>query len=545
MKLEPFFEKFDEFAEAPGAVEKLRQLILLLSVRGKLSIQSSQESCDLQLAKAFAFAKGNKREVQTDATAAPFIIPPNWGWTAIGHAMTLVNGIAFKPENWTTDGTPIVRIQNLNDEHAPFNHYNGDIAKKFLIRSGDFLISWSGTPGTSFGAFIWKRGLAILNQHIFRCELVDGVFIKEYLRIAVNARLDEMILRAHGAVGLRHITKGKLESIPLPLPPIAEQKRIVAKVDELMAMCDQLEVQLNEREAKRATLSHAALARFTAAPTTANLELLFHESFAVSPSNLRKTILTLAVQGKLVRQEPTDEPAEPVLRRIVTQDSSDKTTRDSESCDTSGSLPFGLPDGWSVSRLGSILQPRRGISYGVIKLGPEPIENGVYVLRCSNVRFRKIDLCGIRKVTEELSSEYGRTVLEGGEVLINVRGTLGGCAVVPQSLRGYNIAREVAMIPIHKEISPWYILNVVASPYFQDRVDENLRGIAYEGLNLGLLREFQIPIPPLAEQHRIVSKIDQLMALVDKLEAQLTASRSAAEKLMDAAVAELTKVPCP
>src|SRR3546814_2353019 len=94
-------------------------------------------------------------------------------------------------------------------------------------------------------------------------------------------------------------------------------------------------------------------------------------------------------------------------------------------------------------------------------------------------------LNGIRKVTEELSSEYGRTILEGGEVLINVRGTLGGCAVVPPELKGYNIAREVAVIPVHTEIDSAFLLNVIASPYFQDRVDENLRGIAYEGLNLG------------------------------------------------------------
>ncbi len=128
------------------------------------------------------------------------------------------------------------------------NRFNGEIDPKFYIHSGDFLISWSGTPGTSFVRSSGIAAKAILNQHIFRCELVEGVFVKEYLRLAVNARLDEMISRAHGAVGLRHITKGKLESIPLPLPPLAEQQRIVAKVDELMALCDRLEEQQQERQ---------------------------------------------------------------------------------------------------------------------------------------------------------------------------------------------------------------------------------------------------------------------------------------------------------
>jgi len=126
---------------------------------------------------------------------------------------------------------------------------------------------------------------------------------------------------------------------------------------------------------------------------------------------------------------------------------------------------------------------RNGVfSYGVIKLGPEPQQGGVFILRCSNVRFRRLDLSGIRKVTEQLSSEYGRTILQGGEVLINVRGTLGGCAVVPPSVERIHIAREVAVIPVHSEVDPAFLLNVIASPYFQDRVDENLRGIAYEGL---------------------------------------------------------------
>lgn len=336
------------------------------------------------------------------------------------------------------------------------------------------------------------------------------------------------------------IARSEFLQLPVPLPPLAEQKRIVAKVDELMALCDRLEAQQQERDTRHAALARASLARFAEAPTPANLNLLFHNSYTITPSDLRKSILTLAVQGKLVPQNSNDEPAGALLQRIWLDNSDRKPgknfTREADLSD----LPFDLPVGWSVAKLGSILAPNRGISYGVIKLGPEPQQGGVYVLRCSNVRFRRIDLSGVRKVTEELSLEYGRTILEGGEVLINVRGTLGGCAVVPQSMKGFNIAREVAVIPVHPEIDPVFLLNVVGAPYFQDKVNESLRGIAYEGLNLGLLRDFLVPIPPLAEQSGIVAKADQLMALVDKLETQLIASRATAKKLMEAVVAELT-----
>ena len=99
----------------------------------------------------------------------------------------------------------------------------------------------------------------------------------------------------------------------MPLPPLAEQKRIVAKVDELMALCDRLEAQQQERETRHAALARASLARFADAPTPANLNFLFHKSYAIPPADLRKSILTLAVQGKLVPQDPNDEPMRETL----------------------------------------------------------------------------------------------------------------------------------------------------------------------------------------------------------------------------------------
>jgi type I restriction enzyme S subunit len=343
---------------------------------------------------------------------------------------------------------------------------------------------------------------------------------------------------AQGVIG-----KAELNAISLWVPSISIQKRIVAKVDELMALCDRLEEQQQERQTRHAHLARASLARFADAPTPANLHFLFHKSYAIPPADLRKSILTLAVQGKLVPQDPNDEPAKKLLDRIFSDYPPKNGATDKSFTENLEDLPFGIPLEWSAARLGSILDPNRGISYGVIKLGAEPQKDGVFILRCSNVRYRRIDLNGIRKVTEQLSSEYSRTILEGGEVLINVRGTLGGCAVVPPSLKGYNIAREVAVIPVHSEIDPAFLMNVIASPYFQNTVDENLRGIAYSGLNLGLLRDFMIPIPPLAEQRGIVAKVDQLMALVDELETQLAASRSTAKNLLDALVAELASTP--
>ncbi len=149
-----------------------------------------------------------------------------------GNICKLQNGRAFKPTEWVESGTPIIRIQNLNDETKPFNYCNFEVDKKFHIGSGDLLFSWSGTPGTSFGAFFWNRGKGFLNQHIFRVDIDESVTDKNYLRYAINSKLDHIIHQSHGGVGLKHITKGKLEAIEIPHPPLPEQKRIAAILDK-------------------------------------------------------------------------------------------------------------------------------------------------------------------------------------------------------------------------------------------------------------------------------------------------------------------------
>lgn len=153
-----------------------------------------------------------------------------------GSVCELQNGRAFKPEEWTNSGVPIVRIQNLNDESKPFNYCGFEVESRFHVDTGDLLFSWSGTPGTSFGAFFWNRGRGFLNQHIFRVDIDSKRIDKNYLRYAINSKLDLIIDQAHGGVGLKHITKGKLEAVEIPLPSMQEQKRIAAILDKADAI---------------------------------------------------------------------------------------------------------------------------------------------------------------------------------------------------------------------------------------------------------------------------------------------------------------------
>ncbi|MCX5885453.1 MAG: N-6 DNA methylase [Proteobacteria bacterium] len=164
---------------------------------------------------------------------APTRANGKWPKVSIGDLCDLQNGRAFKPSDWEkkeAGGLPIIRIQNLNDPQAEFNYYSGKVDDRLIVRRGDLLFSWSGSRGTSFGPHVWERTEGILNQHIFNVchkETVNRQFFYWMLKKAVE-QVEENL---HGGVGLVHITKGNLERIEIPLPPLDEQERIVAELE--------------------------------------------------------------------------------------------------------------------------------------------------------------------------------------------------------------------------------------------------------------------------------------------------------------------------
>lgn len=187
MNPDVFFKNFELLADAPNGVQKLRELILQLAVMGKLVPQDlNDEPASVLLERTQTEIKRAKPLKPITEEEIPFEIPVSWEWVRIGDSMDLVNGRAFKPSEWSTSGLPIIRIQNLNNPNAPFNYCDFEIDKKVHVYNSDFLISWSGTPGTSFGAFVWNRGNAVLNQHIFKANLFGNLYIKEFLKNGVT-----------------------------------------------------------------------------------------------------------------------------------------------------------------------------------------------------------------------------------------------------------------------------------------------------------------------------------------------------------------------
>lgn len=161
--------------------------------------------------------------------------PRGWRTSTLGELCDLVNGAPFKPGDWDGSGLPIIRIQNLNDSAKPFNYTSKQLPKKFLVRPGDILLSWSGTPGTSFGCFRWSGPEGWLNQHIFNVHLHPGLDGEFFIQ-SVNARLDALIAQAHGGVGLQHVTKGVLNAVEILVPPLALQRYFADRVSALRAL---------------------------------------------------------------------------------------------------------------------------------------------------------------------------------------------------------------------------------------------------------------------------------------------------------------------
>ena len=203
--------------------------------------------------------------------------PTTWLQTSIGSLCNLINGRAFKPKEWSEAGLPIIRIQNLNNPNATYNHFDGELADKHRIESGDLLFAWSGTPGTSFGAHVWKGETAALNQHIFKIEFIEALIDKRFLRYAINQTLDELISGAHGGVGLRHVTKGKFEATEIAFPPLAEQKAIADKLDTLLAQVENTKARLERipkilKRFRQSVLAAAVSGRLTEMPPASATE---------------------------------------------------------------------------------------------------------------------------------------------------------------------------------------------------------------------------------------------------------------------------------
>ena len=506
MKLETFFEKFDQFADAPHAVAKIRELVLELAVRGDLSERISSDQNDDAWRKFIAELE--QRDYSYDpGSPLPFEIPEGWCWVCLDDLGRT------KVRNDAADGTPVSFVPmalipaayglSAQSEERTW----GEVKNGFThFAEGDVVLAkitpcFENAKSAVMRNLVNGIGAGTTELHVFRrgTEVVLPEFVLIYLKSRGFIARGEPLMT--GSAGQKRVPHDYFASSPFPLPPSAEQKRIVAKVDQLMALCDRLEAQQQERETRHAALARASLARFAEAPTPANLPLLFHPAYPIPPADLRKSILTLAVQGKLVPQDPNDEPAEDLLGRLGLK-STVAVTNGADVEDDS------LPPAWARVRFEDIALVAGGVTLGG-KLAERKTVTLPY-LRVANVKRGEIDLTVIKEVSIA-EDEIERYALRENDLLMTEGGDwdkVGRAAIwrseIPVCLHQNHVFRA-RMRPV--ELTPFWFERYFNSPvgrgYFESASKQTTN---LASINMRQVRSCPIPIPPLAEQRRIVPK---------------------------------------
>lgn len=309
-------------------------------------------------------------------------------------------------------------------------------------------------------------------------NIIDPRYLESFLQSAPAQRAIDVMKTGISDCGL-NLTHDRFRRLLVPVAPLPEQRRIVAEI----------ETQLSRLDAGIAALTHVQ----------ANLK------------RYRAAVLRAACEGRLVpteaelaRQEGRDyEPADVLLKRILAERRARWEADQLAKMEAQGRLPLDdvwrvkyrepavpdttylaeLPKGWLWATAEQLSDETRSITYGVVKLGDHD-NNGIPTLRSSNVRHLRLDLNGVKQIRPSLSADYKRTILKGGEILLTVRGTLGGIVCVPDSCAGYNISREVAMIaPVDTSVSRLITIFIGSSPT-QNWLLRHTRGIAYTGINI-------------------------------------------------------------
>ena len=443
--------------------QALREKILDLAMRGKLVPQDPNDEPASELMKNNDLKSSDEK---------PHDIPDSWEWVVLGSGVKFINGRAYKKVELLEDNslTPVLRVGNLFT-NSSWYYSNLNLDSDKYIDNGDLIYAWSA----SFGPRIWDGGHVIYHYHIWKL-ILDQAIDKNYLYYFLLDKrnvIGETDL--HGST-MKHITKTNMEHLSFPLPPLSEQSRIAAKIAQLFALLRKVESSIQQY---------------------ANLKDL-----------LKSKLLDLAMRGKLVDQDPNDEPANVLLDKIKAEKDQLVKEKKIKSLPeiTDDEKPFDIPDSWEWVRLGDVLDVRDGTHDT-----PKYVSEGVPLITAKNLRNGEIDFSNIKYISENdaIKINEGSQVSEG-DVLFAMIGTIGNPVLVRTrnnfSIKNVALLKQIAFLNMNFVCQ--YILGSTKL------LMKNASGGNQKFISLKKINKLPFPLPPLSEQSRIVSKLEQLFTLI-------------------------------
>ncbi len=559
---------FEMAVETPDGIKKLRELILTLAMQGKLVPQDPNDQPASELLKEIEtekkkLIKEGKIKKQEHLSPIkpemiPYELPKAWKWVYLSDISLRIHYGYTASANSNLDEVRLLRITDIQDNKVDWQNVPGcEIKEKeieqYKLTQNDILIARTGgTVGKSF-----------LVENINICAVFASYLIRvipskkyevKYLKKFIESPYywGQLYAKCSGT-GQPNVNGTSLSSLLVPLPPLNEQKRIVAKIDQLMALCDKLEAERNERNKKRLTINTAAINRLLSSSNKTDfnnswsfITKNFNELYSI-PENveeLKKAILQLAVKGKLVSQDPNDQPASELLKEIEAEKK--KLIKEGKikkqellSPIKQEEIPYKVPKGWEWVRLGSILSK---FGAGSTPLGGSKVyqDTGIMFLRSQNIWNDGLKIDDVAKINEIIHNKMSGTKVLGNDVLLNITGaSIGRSTVYPVNYEEANVSQHVAILRSYNMDIVAYLHKCIISPLFQNMIMYNQVGVSREGLSMNKLKSFLIPVPPLAEQIRIVVKVDQLTDLCNTLEQQINDSAEKQTVILNAVLANI------
>lgn len=468
--------------------QELKNSILQLAVQGKLVPQYKDDEPASELLKQIELEKSEliiagkikkyKLLSELSVDDYPFDIPESWTWVKLGYICQFLDGVKICGKKY-----PYLEAKYLRGKTDATILNEGKFVEKgtrLILVDGEnsgevFNATEDGYMGSTFKVLFFPKAL------------FEG-YVLNFLLLKKSAFRNNKTGSA-----IPHLNKELFFNMPFPIPPLAEQKRIVEKIEELMPLIEEYgkaEEQLSKLNAE-------------------------------FPDKLRKSILQQAVQGKLTERDPADEPASELLKRIKAEKEAlikaGKIKKEkSLPAITDDEKPFDIPDTWEWVRLSDICN----ISDGTHQT-PTYVEHGIPFISAQNVKPYRFLPENHRNVSYEDYLEYNKNISpEKGDILMaRVGAGIGEAAIIDQDLE-FSIYVSLTLIKCYsKEFDMMYLLHVLNSPIGRKLAEKKTlgKGASQGNLNLIFIREFVLPIPPLHEQKRIVKCVEELLTMCDKL----------------------------